>query len=217
MSARRNNPTLVANALITIVDDDDALRTAVARMLRSFGFTNVAVFPTAEHFLQSDRLSSTTCLVLDMQMPGMSGLELQERLAQAGHHIPIVLITASLDPGKRERAMAGGAVAYLHKPFTDSILLNAVGAALRIGGQHITGAEDDRLRAGDDLGLDFPVDTGIAVNGLMSKPLGQLRDCIAQEDNIGTLTQLVLEINKLLVVIETRVAAIQRSDQRDHD
>ena len=126
--------------VIAVVDDDESIRAATARLLRSCDF-KVDAFPTAESFLKSGRLHHTSCLVLDLSLPGMSGLELQTYLSELGHRIPIIFITGSRDGNKIAQAMNAGAIAYLHKPFSDQALLNAVRAALNTGSGGHPGSE----------------------------------------------------------------------------
>ena len=118
-------------SIVMIVDDDDSIRKAVRRLMKSFGFA-VETFASAEEFLGSDRLEKTSCLILDVQMPGMDGLELQERLVASSHTIPIVFITAFNDGRARAQALQAGAVGYLIKPFADDELLNCIHAALKL-------------------------------------------------------------------------------------
>jgi FixJ family two-component response regulator len=118
-------------SIVMIVDDDDSIRKAVRRLMKSFGFA-VETFASAEEFLGSDRLEKTSCLILDVQMPGMDGLELQERLVASSHTIPIVFITAFNDGRARAQALQAGAVGYLIKPFADQELLNCIHAALKL-------------------------------------------------------------------------------------
>jgi FixJ family two-component response regulator len=114
---------------IAVVDDDDAVREALSDVLREFGFV-VDVFASAEAFLASDVKDRTDCLVLDIAMPGMTGLELQRELKRRGQRIPIVFITAHADRTLRPRVLAAGATECLFKPFTETALLEAVRAAL---------------------------------------------------------------------------------------
>jgi len=113
---------------ISVIDDDESVRRAVQRLLRSAGFS-ATVFASAEEFLSADSGAGCGCLILDVRMPGLSGLELQHRLRQAGSTVPIILITSHEDPQVRDRALAAGAVAFLQKPFDEKSLLNAVAAA----------------------------------------------------------------------------------------
>jgi FixJ family two-component response regulator len=115
--------------LIAVVDDDAAIREAVQSLLRSVGL-RVAVFASAEDFWQSAQRQATACLIADVLMPRMSGLELQRQLATARCPVPIIFITAHGDAETRGRALRAGAVAFLDKPFSDEALLQAVQAAL---------------------------------------------------------------------------------------
>jgi FixJ family two-component response regulator len=117
------------SSLIAVVDDDEASREATESLIRSVGFRAV-VFPSAEDFLRSSHLQDTACLIVDVRMPGMSGLELQRQLAAANYSMPIIFITAHGDEEARARALRAGAVAFLDKPFSDEVLLRAVQAAL---------------------------------------------------------------------------------------
>ena len=116
--------------LISVVDDDDSVRESIGGLIRSVGFA-VKAFASAEEFLTSDRLPDTDCLILDVRMPGMNGLELQRRLAASHMSIPVIFITAHGDEETRVRALNGGAVDYLLKPFREEALLNAINTALK--------------------------------------------------------------------------------------
>ena len=116
--------------LISIVDDDDALRTSLENLIRSVGLRTQG-FTSAEAFLSSNHVPETRCLVLDVRMAGMSGLELQRQMAAAKSPIPIIFITAHEDDAQRARALEAGALAFLHKPFYEEELLNAIEAALK--------------------------------------------------------------------------------------
>ena len=116
--------------LISIVDDDDALRTSLENLIRSVGLRTQG-FTSAEAFLSSNHVPETRCLVLDVRMPGMSGPELQRQMAAAKSPIPIIFITAHEDDAQRTRALEAGALAFLHKPFYEEELLNAIEAALK--------------------------------------------------------------------------------------
>ena len=116
--------------LISIVDDDDAHRSSLENLIRSVGL-RAQGFSSAEAFLSSNRAHDTRCLVLDVRMPGMSGTELQRHMAVANSHIPIIFITAHEDDAQRSQALEAGAVAFLHKPFYEEELLNAIDAALK--------------------------------------------------------------------------------------
>jgi len=116
--------------LISIVDDDDSLRNSLDNLIRSVGF-RAQGFPSAEALLSSNQLHDTACLILDVRLPGMNGLELQRRIGAAKWRIPIIFITSHADDGASERALEAGAVAFLYKPFPEEELLNAIDAALK--------------------------------------------------------------------------------------
>jgi FixJ family two-component response regulator len=120
----------VTRNLISVVDDDESIRRTTTFLIESFGF-RAAAFESAESFLKSVQLHDTSCLLVDVQMPGMNGLQLQSELAAAGFGIPIVFITAYDNKDARRQAMQAGAVAFLGKPFNDEELLQAVRLALR--------------------------------------------------------------------------------------
>jgi len=112
-----------------VVDDDDALRNSLDDLLESVGF-RVQGFASAEAFLQVQHAPETACLLLDVRLPGMNGLELQRQLGGTHWHIPIIFITAYADDAMRTQALAAGAVAVLSKPCREEDLLNAIEAAL---------------------------------------------------------------------------------------
>lgn len=116
--------------LISVVDDDESVREALEDLLHSAGL-EVVTFASAEEFLGSGHLRTAACLILDLHMPGMGGLELQQRLARDGHQIPTVILTAHGDDNARTNALARGAVAFMPKPFDGEALLRAVEAALK--------------------------------------------------------------------------------------
>ncbi|MDT4965351.1 MAG: hypothetical protein QOJ64_88 [Acidobacteriota bacterium] len=119
------------NRVIAIVDDDEAVRVALEGLLRSAGLA-VRAFESAEEFIESGQKLQTACLITDIRMPGMSGLELQAKLNAEHCRIPIVFITAHGDAQMRMRALRAGAVEFLAKPFNDEALLETVRAALEI-------------------------------------------------------------------------------------
>ncbi len=117
--------------LVSVVDDDESVRESLPDFLRQVGFAAEA-FSSAEAFLASDFVSETSCLILDVAMPGMSGPDLQEELIRRQQGIPIVFITANGDKTVRPRLLAQGAVECLFKPFSEAALLDALDAALRM-------------------------------------------------------------------------------------
>jgi FixJ family two-component response regulator len=112
-------------SLITIVDDDKAVRKSLERLMRAGGFRTEA-FVSAEDFVQGGDHDETACLVLDLRLPGMSGLELQRYLVDEHDRVPIVFVSAHDEPEARYQALQAGAVAFLSKPFSDQVLLDAV-------------------------------------------------------------------------------------------
>jgi FixJ family two-component response regulator len=128
-SAKGTSPQ---QALVAVVDDDEPVRDAIGSLFRSMGF-GIELFASGEEFLASPNLRDFSCLVLDVQMPGMNGLELQRRLVAASQPIPILFITAFSDENTRSRALRAGAVSFLFKPFSDEALLGAVQSAIEDG------------------------------------------------------------------------------------
>ena len=118
-----------AEAVVFVVDDDAAVREALCGLIRSIGL-NAEAFASAQDFLRSPRPDAAACLVLDVRMPGLSGLDLQRELAGSGERIPIIFITGHGDIPMSVRAMKAGAVEFLSKPFRDQDLLDAIGQAL---------------------------------------------------------------------------------------
>jgi FixJ family two-component response regulator len=117
-------------SLISIVDDDDSLRFLLASLIRSVGFQALS-FASAEAFLSSTQARDSRCLILDMRMPGMNGLELQRHIVAANWRLPIIFITSYVDDDVRAAALAAGAAGFLYKPFRDVELLKTMEAALR--------------------------------------------------------------------------------------
>jgi FixJ family two-component response regulator len=115
--------------LLSVVDDDESVRESLPDLLREFGFAARA-FSSAEEFLSSDSVGQTKCLILDVAMPGMTGLDLQQELRRRGQEIPVIFITAQKDEAIRNRALKQGAVKFLYKPFSDTALLEALNAAV---------------------------------------------------------------------------------------
>ena len=132
MKNRSETNTEAATPRVLIVDDDESVREAIKSLLRSIGF-GADAFASAEEFLNSDYQHNAECLIVDVRMPGMSGLQLQEQLASAECDLPIIFITAHVsDTEARTRALASGAVDFLIKPFSEEALLNDVHTALQL-------------------------------------------------------------------------------------
>jgi FixJ family two-component response regulator len=121
-----------ATPVISIIDDDESFRTAMHGLLRSCGFS-VDTFASAEDFLQSPRANDTSCLITDVQMPGMSGLELQSRMIAQGSRMPVIFVSAYLEERVRMKSLQAGAVGFLAKPFDDQMLLDCLNSALERG------------------------------------------------------------------------------------
>jgi FixJ family two-component response regulator len=115
---------------ISIIDNDTLARYGVVALVESLGYKAVS-FSSAEHFLESGAITETTCLITDVRMPGLSGLELQEALRAQGHRTPVILMTAYPNESRRNRAVAGGAVGFLSKPFDDTSLIECLAAAIK--------------------------------------------------------------------------------------
>jgi FixJ family two-component response regulator len=116
--------------LVAIVDDDELFRRSIERLVRSAGF-NVATFASAEDFLDSADLDRVTCAILDMRLPGMNGLDLQQRLIARPTPMPIVFVSAHEEAAMRAMALRAGAIAFLKKPFDNSTLLDALNRSIR--------------------------------------------------------------------------------------
>lgn len=118
--------------MISIVDDDTSVREATRALVRSLGYS-AQTFASAEEFLGSDEMDGTHCLITDLQMPGLSGIELQERLISEGRGMPVIFVTAYPDEQARGRALDAGAVGFLSKPFSDDSLIDCLDVALGYG------------------------------------------------------------------------------------
>jgi FixJ family two-component response regulator len=116
-------------SLVSVVEDDQFFRESMRRLMRSLGYA-VETFPSAADFLASPRLVETACLIADVHMPAMTGLELHRRLTDIGHAIPIILVTAYPDEDVRTRALNDGVVCYLRKPVDEEHFMRCLRAAL---------------------------------------------------------------------------------------
>ena len=117
-------------ARIAIVDDDEAVRDATGQLLQSLGF-QASTFESAAEFLKSEAIQATSCLITDLHMPGLSGLDLQDQIIARGHRIPIIFITAYSNEHARTRALKAGAVGFLSKPYNPEHLLDCLDKALK--------------------------------------------------------------------------------------
>jgi FixJ family two-component response regulator len=120
---------LPTETLISIIDDDEDFREAIARLMKSAGFT-VEAFPSALAFLSSPNVRNTSCLIVDLHYPRMTGIELHRRLVESGYAIPTILISAHLDDSVRARALADGIICCLTKPCDEDALFGCVSSAL---------------------------------------------------------------------------------------
>jgi len=118
--------------LVSVVEDDQFFRESMGRLMRSLGYT-VEAFPSAVDFLASPRLSETACLIADVNMPAMTGVELHKHLIDAGHAIPTILVTAYPNDRDRARALEDGIICYLRKPIDEQHLIPCLRAALTPG------------------------------------------------------------------------------------
>jgi FixJ family two-component response regulator len=123
--------------VISIVDDDEFVRIATMKLVRLHGFV-VYAFASGEEFLQSPHAADTSCLITDVKMPGMSGVDLQHELIAQGRHVPVIFITAFPEKSSQARALAAGAAGFLTKPFDGQTLIDRLRAALK-------GSGDERL------------------------------------------------------------------------
>ena len=128
---RDEEPRMIPSSLVSVVDDDESVRESLPDLLREFGFA-VETFSSAAEFLASDALGRTSCLILDIAMPDMTGPELERELTRRMYRIPIVFITAHADETIRPRILEHGAVQCLLKPFSETALLEALNTALGV-------------------------------------------------------------------------------------
>jgi FixJ family two-component response regulator len=127
--ARARNFVLAASPLICVVDDDDSVRVSLEGLLRSLGH-RVRTFDSALAFMASDARGEADCVISDLQMPGMTGVEMKEAMVAAGHYTPVILITAFADETQRTRAEKAGVTCFLPKPFTGEKLITCLNQAL---------------------------------------------------------------------------------------
>lgn len=145
-SESSNGDSYPEKVVISLVDDDESVRSALKRLIKSVGL-KVNEFASAEDFLKFATPSEAACLVLDLRLPGMSGLELQAKLVAANCHIPIVFISAHSDGQARAQAVAAGAIDFLQKPFSEKALFDAINSALFIQNRGASESIEDRIAA----------------------------------------------------------------------
>jgi len=161
-----------AEAMVFVIDDDESIREALHSLIRSVGL-RVETYPSAHEFLQSDRPDVPACLILDVRMPGLSGLDLQRDLTEANIHIPIIFITGHGDIPMSVRAMKAGAVEFLTKPFRDQDLLDAIQQALDRD-RHARSQQADSADLRNRFHLLTPRETEVfelVVKGLLNKQI----------------------------------------------
>jgi FixJ family two-component response regulator len=141
----------LSNATIFVVDDDTSVRNALKRLIRSIGFT-VETFDSAQAFLEREVYDGPACLILDIRMPGTSGIELQEELAKVDFHIPIIFITGHGNIQMSVKAMKAGALDFIEKPFEDQKLIDVIHTA-------ITRSKKDRVELSETRELQRRVDS----------------------------------------------------------
>ena len=132
VSNRMSEVALSTQNLISIIDDDEGVREAIRGLMRSLGFA-AAVFPSASDFLAYSNFRNTSCLIADVQMTGMTGVELYNHLKQSGFAIPTILITAYPNDSVRARVLADGVICYLSKPLDEDALLGCIYSVLKRG------------------------------------------------------------------------------------
>lgn len=141
MSSQEQLNQLKTNAVISVVDDDESVRNSLKRLLMSMGF-EVRTFSSGVEFLHQGSFNGHGCVIVDVRMPEMTGLDLQKRLSNSGVSLPLIFITAYEDPGARAQAMQAGALAFLQKPFSDPSLRDAICLALERSNQEISGSKE---------------------------------------------------------------------------
>jgi FixJ family two-component response regulator len=134
----------MSQVLIAIVDDDETVRDATEQLVQSLDY-NASTFGSADEFLKSEQVHDTSCLITDVQMPGLNGIDLQDRLIARGHRIPIIFMTGYPDDSVRARAMKAGAVCFLNKPLREDHFIGCIEKALKAAGhQSLVRPDGDR-------------------------------------------------------------------------
>ncbi len=185
--------------MVLVVDDDSSVRSALSSLLRSVGL-EVEVFASAQELLASSQLDAAACLVLDVRLPGSSGLELQRQLAASGMHVPIIFMTAHGDIPMSVKAIKAGAVEFLPKPFREQDLLDAIHQAI----------ERDRARRADErdrnaLGARFASLTPREQEVMVWVISGRLNKQIAAE--LGT-SEVTVKIHRSHVMRKMKAASV---------
>jgi FixJ family two-component response regulator len=209
MNDRHERPAVTSDAVVCVVDDDESVRRALARLIRSVGFST-ETFPSAKAFLDHGTPDRPACLILDIRLPGPSGLDLQETLSQRGQDLPIVFITGHGDVPTTVRAMKAGAVDFLQKPFKDQELLDCVQRAVaRSREQRAERAERAELQK--RLGTLTPREREVLLQvvtgklnkqiagdlGIAEKTIKVHRGRVMQKMHAGSVADLVRMVEKL--------------------
>ena len=190
--------------LISIVDDDALARDGIRELVESLGYKAIA-FASAQHFLASRVLAETTCLITDVQMPGLNGLELQEALQSQGHQTPVIVITAYPNERYRTRALENGAVGYLSKPFDDESLIECLSAAIKSRSSHAQQESSDDAIINKDLN-----GTITACNKAAERLFGYLA-----KEIVGKSIKILIPPSRLNEEVEI-LDRIRRGEHVDH-
>jgi two-component system response regulator FixJ len=185
--------------VVYVVDDDESVRDSLSSLIRSAGM-DVQVFASPQDFLALEQLSSYSCLVLDLRMPGMDGMGLQERMAQLEMDIPIVFITGHGDVPLAVRAMRAGAIDFLNKPFDDTELLKSIDLAL----SRVFASSHERMEQAD-LRLRFDTLTPREKQVMVAVAQGKLNKRIAYDLNV---TESTVKVHKHNVMTKMRLRSI---------
>jgi two-component system response regulator FixJ len=180
---------------VYVVDDDPSVRSALENLISSHGL-RVETFPAAQEFLRSCPENAAGCLVLDVQMPGLSGLDLQRELKEAGIHLPVIFITGHGDIPTTVRAMKAGAADFIEKPFGDERLLMAIGAALASAGQVVR--DHEAAEAAQRIGMLSPRERQV-LEGLVA---GRPNKVIAHDLGISVRT---VEVHRARMLERLRI------------
>ena len=189
---------MVIRSLVSVVDDDESVRESLPDLLREFGFA-VQAFSSAKEFLASDCVGQTRCLILDIAMPNMSGLDLQRELTLRRQEIPIVFITAHGDEIVRPRLLERGAVECLFKPFSDTSLLKALNAALRLSSApRLVFVVDDDVSVRESLELlircaGWQPETFASAQEFLARPRIHAPSCLVLDVTLPDLNGLDLQ------------------------
>ena len=193
---------------VYVVDDDASVRESLSSLIRSTGIA-VEVFGSPLDFLALDKLNSVSCVVLDVRMPGLDGLTLQERLAELGTDVPIIFITGHGDVPLAVRAMKAGAIDFLNKPFDDTDLLNAISLAL----SRVSATSTERMELAD-LRLRFNTLTPREKQIILGVAQGKANKHIAHDLNVTESTVKVHKHNAMTKLRFRSVAEVTLAMQR---